>query len=284
MKSGQINKQQVVDYYNFSEIDYKLLWNLDKSLALHYGFWDSKVQNLPQALERENEILSKIAKIKKSDVVLDAGCGVGGSSIYLAKNIGCRVVGITLSPKQQVAAKLNAKRAGVEKLTQFYIKDYTKTGFKNNSFDVVWAIESVCYAPKKEKFIKEAFRILKKGGRLVVADFFTTKNELTDREEKLMSGMAQGWALDRFESSINFKKFMIEAGFKNISMLNITKNILPSAKRLYYFSLIGLPVGKLLEWLKFRNKVHTGNIWAVYYQWKALQKNLWHYCIFSAEK
>lgn len=277
------SKSKIINYYDNCEIDYRLLWNLDKSLALHFGLWDSQVNNLNQALQRENEVLAKIAKIRKTDYVLDAGCGVGGSSIYLSKNIGCKVVGITLSPKQKSSATTNAKQAGLEKLIHFEIKDYTKTHFKNNSFDVVWAIESVCYADSKERFIKEAFRILKKGGRLVVADFFTTKNKLNYRERKLMSGMAHGWALDSFESSSNFKN-LIKKYFKNVSMLDVTKKVLPSAKRLYYLSLLSLPIGKVLESIGFRKKIHTGNIWAVYYQWKALQKNLWHYCIFSATK
>ena len=275
---------RIINYYDKTEGHYRLLWDLDKSLAIHYGFWDSKVKSLRQALQRENQVLSKIAKIKKEDLVLDAGCGVGGSSIYLAKNIGCKVVGITLSPKQQAAATINAKQAGLEHLIHFEIKDYTQTHFKNNSFDVVWAIESVCYANSKERFIKEAFRILKKEGRLVVADFFTTKNELNIEERKLMSGMAHGWAVDSFESSSNFKKYLTKTNFNNISMFDVTKKVLPSAKKLYYYSLPSLSLGKLLEWIGIRKKVHKDNIWTAYYQWKAVQKNLWHYCIFYATK
>ena len=75
------NKQKIIAYYDECEPDYKVIWDLDKSLAMHYGYWDGKVKNLRDALRRENEILAQKAHIKESDLVLDAGCGVGGMEL-----------------------------------------------------------------------------------------------------------------------------------------------------------------------------------------------------------
>src|SRR5438105_3477628 len=84
------------------------------------------------------------------------------------------LIGITITPQQVVTARQNAKRFKVEDNVQFEEQNFMKTRFPDRSFDVVWAIESVCYAPEKGDFIKEAYRQLKKGGRLVIADFFFT--------------------------------------------------------------------------------------------------------------
>ena len=55
---------------------------LNNSLAIHYGYWDEKVRSFPQSLLRMNEVMMEAARIKSTDKVLDAGCGVGGSSIF----------------------------------------------------------------------------------------------------------------------------------------------------------------------------------------------------------
>ncbi|MGB0390509.1 MAG: SAM-dependent methyltransferase [Salibacteraceae bacterium] len=92
-----INKNHIIEYYDKSKVAYQDIWHLDTAMALHYGFWEKGVTNLKQALIKENEVVVTLAKITPKDKVLDAGCGVGGSSFYLAQNIGCSVHGISLS-------------------------------------------------------------------------------------------------------------------------------------------------------------------------------------------
>lgn len=279
-----MNKKQIVDYYDQTEIDYRLVWYLNSQMAMHYGFWDKTTQNFQQALQRENEILSQIAKIKKSDLVLDAGCGVGGSAIFLAKKYGCRVFGITLVPKQVKEARENSKKHQVDHLTKFKVVDFTKTSFANESFGVVWAIESVCHAQDKQKFTQESFRVLKKEGRLIIADWFLTKERHSVYEKSLMDKWLKGWGVGFLQSAATFKQFLAEAGFKKIKFKDVTKNILPSSKRLYLYFFPGLVVTKVMEALGLRNKIQTANVMSAYYQYKLLQRNLWQYGIFYAQK
>ncbi|HBC57016.1 MAG TPA: hypothetical protein DCZ03_07620, partial [Gammaproteobacteria bacterium] len=84
-------RDEIVDYYDNCEMDYKVLWRLDRCLAMHYGYWDETTERVSEALIRENQILAERAKITESDIVLDAGCGVGGSAIWLANEIGSTV-------------------------------------------------------------------------------------------------------------------------------------------------------------------------------------------------
>src|SRR5215510_14826204 len=92
--------KNIVDYYAATENAYKDSWDLNNSLAIHYGYWDEKIKNFPQSLLRMNEVMMESAKIKPTDKVLDAGCGIGGSSIFLAEKIKCDVTGISLSERQ----------------------------------------------------------------------------------------------------------------------------------------------------------------------------------------
>lgn len=279
-----IKKQQIIDYYNDCEIDYKLVWKLSKSMAMHFGYWDNSIKHLVEALNKENEVLAQKARIKQSDYILDAGCGVGGSSIFLAKNFGCKVLGITITRGQVKKATKNAKKHQVDTLATFAEMDFNRTSFKNKTFDVIWAIESICHSPDKNKFIKEAYRILKPKGRLIVADGFASKNNYIKSESDWMQKWLQGWAVEFLETEENFKNYLKEAGFKNISYSNITKNVMPTSRRMYLLSYPAIIFAKLGELLGVRNKIQTQNVIAARYQYKALKSELWKYGIFYAEK
>lgn len=278
------SKKDIERYYDLSEIHYRLHWNLNKSRSLHYGYWDSSTKNFHQALLNINNILSQRAKITKDDVVLDAGCGIGGSSIWLAKKTGCKVTGISLSEKQVNTANALATKEGVEHLAKFEQKDFTVTGFADESFDVVWAIESVCYAPDKSVFLKEAFRILKKGGRLIMADFFKKEN-LKGKDARQIQQWSHGWAVEDFSTREEFEKQLIDTGFINIDVEDASKAIMPSVKRLYtayYLGIIPATIYRLLH--PNATELAKKNIDTAYLQYKTLQKNLWKYLIVSAVK
>ena len=78
--------QDISRYYDVSEIHYRRHWGLQKSLSLHYGYWDASTKNFHEAMQNINREMCIMAEIKGGERVLDAGCGVGGSSIWLAKN------------------------------------------------------------------------------------------------------------------------------------------------------------------------------------------------------
>jgi len=277
------NNEQIIKYYDSCEIDYKLLWHLNKSYAFHYGYWDEKVKNFDQSLLRFNEIIIEKAKIKKTDRVLDAGCGIGGTSIFIARKIGCKVEGITISQNQVDKAKKLAKKLNMSSLVNFSNQDYTNTKFKSGSFDVVFALESVCYSDK-EKFLRESYRLLKKGGRLVVADGFNSKSKFSGKEKKLVSKWSNSWAVDSLETPLFFKTKSREIGFKNIKYKKITDKIMNSSKRLYLASFPGFIVTYICNFLGIRNEFQTKNVTGGYLQYKVLKENLCEYGIFYAEK
>lgn len=103
--------------------------------------------------------------------VLDVGCGFGGTSRYLARKLGpkAEVTGITLSP-QQVK---RATELAVEQDTpnaKFMVEDALEMpSFADNTFDIVWACESGEHMPDKKKYIDQMMRVLKPGGKFVMA-------------------------------------------------------------------------------------------------------------------
>ena len=284
MESPVINEKEIIAYYDNCQIDYELVWQLDTSLCMHYGYWDEKTKSHGDAVKRMNEKLAEYANIQPGDQILDAGCGVGGSSIYLAQNYDCEVVGITLSEKQVETCTLNAANHGVSDKVRFEKQNYLKTSFPDQSFDVVWAIESVCYAWDKADFLKEAFRLLKPGGRIVVADFFTNHLTPGTRGFKLMDKWTDTWAIKAYAVTDVFRNDLMDIGYEDIEIREVTNKVYKSIRRLKRSFYPGLIVTTVSQVLGFRNKIQTGNTWSTWYQWKAYKRGLWHYNMISAKK
>lgn len=278
------SNREIELYYDLSKTHYEKFWDLRRSRSLHYGYWDANTKNFHEALLNINKILSEKAGVKKEDHVLDAGCGIGGSSLWLAKNIGCPVTGISLSAKQVKSANAFAVHESLQSLAVFEQKDFTATGYADESFDIVWAIESVCHAADKSTFITEAYRLLKKGGRLILADFFKLP-DLKGKDAKLITEWANGWAIDGFETLQNFTGHLGAAGFSEVQAEDATVHIIPSAKRLYRAWFPGVPGGFIYRLFNRKATVFgKKNIDTAYLQYKALKKGLWTYNIILAVK
>jgi len=107
----------------------------------------------------------ELAGIAAGMRVLDAGCGVGGSSRYLAHAYGCRVDAVDLTPQFVAAAeRLNALCGMADKIT---VREASVTAlpFEDRRFDHVWCQNVTMNVADKRMMFTEAFRVLKPGGR-----------------------------------------------------------------------------------------------------------------------
>lgn len=279
-----MSAEAVIEYYNQCHVDYKILWRSHRNLCIHFGYFDDEHANHAEALPNMNRVLASRVGITSEDSVLDAGCGVGGSSIWLAENRGARVCGVNIQPLHLRLAREEAKTRGLEQLVRFEERNYCDTGFEPGSFDVVWALESVCHCDDKPAFIAEAFRVLRPGGRIMVADFFQFKADLDATERERMRLWLDGWALPGLAQVDEFRDGFRSAGFAQISCDDITANVMRSSRRIYKASRIILPMSKPLELLGFRSKRQTANVVASHHQYTTIRDGLWGYAVFTASK
>lgn len=280
------SNEEIVDYYDQTEIDYKLAWFKKDNPALHFGFYEKeKAESHYEALSHTNRVLSNKVNIKDGDKILDAGCGLGGSVFWLAKNYNVEVTGISLSSKQIQSCKERADSLSLMGQTNFVTSDFTKTPFESNSFDVVWAIESICHAAKKFDFYKEAFRVLKPGGKIIIAEYIRDARPLTTEDEKLLKNKwLNNWAVDDIDTEQEHKNHMQQAGFQDSSLENVNDKIKVSLRNLHEKCIRSLPLELLLRLFRIRSKVQHDNLIGSINQYKAFKKNLWWYSLISAQK
>ncbi len=277
-------QSDIVQHYDECYWEYRTAWLNSHNLAIHYGYWDENTRSHSDSLLNMNRALADKAKIKAGDHILDAGCGLGGSSIWLAENFDVTVTGITLSPSQVEHATRSAKKRGVSDKVTFKVADYCQTPFEDESFDVVWGLESVCYALHKKLFTDEAFRLLKKGGRLISADGFAAKEHFTQDEWNRVVTCLDGWAVPNLATPAGFKQYLKESGFSAVDYTDITANTMPSAKRMYYTALLTWPMQRLLVLLRLKTRAQDMNFYTALRQYQVFKDNLACYGFFCAEK
>lgn len=275
--------QQIETYYDESLRDYEIVWQLKNSMALHYGYWDEKTNTHRQALWNMNYQMAKNAQITKNDYVLDAGCGVGGTSFFLANNIGCTVQGISLSKAHIDRALEYQKENDRNKLVTFSCQDFCHTSFEDNTFDVIFGIESIVHAARKSDFFKEAYRILKPGGRLMVSDYFLRKTK-NEKEVGTLKKWGKTWAIDEFIVENEFIDAAKSTGFDPIFTKDITQQVLPSIKLMHRSFYPGIIVTRILYFLGRRTHEQIANSKSGKYQYQSFKQGVWKYKHFLAFK
>lgn len=164
----------VANFWNKTSDPWRLIWGPH----IHHGYYEDNVFFTP--VEAQERLLTKLADmldIQTQNNILDVGCGMGGSSIYFSQKYHANVTGITLSHKQISIANELAKQNNINNII-FKIEDAMSLhSFASNSFDIVWSLESCEQFYDKSLFLKNALRILRPGGKLMLATWCSDQEE-----------------------------------------------------------------------------------------------------------
>ena len=277
--------RRVVDYYNSTLLQYWAFWVGRTDLAMHLGYHDETGRPHSEALLRMNAVLSRLGGVCAADRLLDAGCGYGGTTLWLAEHVGCRATGITIVPYQADRARRAAVRRRLGSRVSFHVEDYARTSFASSSFDVIWGLESVVHAPDKQAFVRESARLLRPRGRLLISEYMLRSSPpLSSGERAFLEPWLEGWAMPGLLTSREYEDAVRRAGLAAARTHDLTEAILPSSRRLERVASWFLPLGRLLRAAGVIGQPELANIVATVRQGEALRRGLWRYVVLVAEK
>lgn len=182
-------------------------------IARSIGYSDEEIKMASEAnlgLGCGNPIA--LANIREGDVVLDLGSGAGFDSFLAVKKVGDKgkVIGVDMTEEMISKARNLADKYGFKNV-EFRLGDIEKLPVENESIDVIISNCVINLAPDKLKVFKEAYRVLKKTGKMYVSDIVLLE-ELTNAQrsdEKLIAGCVGGALLKP-----DYLEVIVKAGFK----------------------------------------------------------------------
>ncbi|CAB9515990.1 hydroxy-16-methoxy-2,3-dihydrotabersonine N-methyltransferase [Seminavis robusta] len=198
------------------------LWEDVWGEHMHHGYYipENRTDHVQAQVDLIDEVL-KWGDVKSAKSAVDVGCGIGGSSRHIARKYNCKTQGITLSPYQANRGNELAKEQGLEDQSSFQVADALDMPFDDNSFDLVWSLESGEHMPDKKKFVEELFRVAAPGGRILVVTWVTRdlqegETGLTKKEEKLLRKINRAYYLPRWVSTQDYVTVFKEQGATDI--------------------------------------------------------------------
>lgn len=200
-------------HYELASPFYRLLWGPH----IHHGLWDADgpaARLSPRAAQvRLTDSLAERGRIASGARVLDVGCGLGGSSIHLAKTRGCRVTGVTLSGVQRRWATASGWWRGVSRSVTFLQTDVERQAFPPAAFDVVWSVECTEHLHDKAAFFSRAGSWLAPGGRVAICAWLAAEDaDRSSDKRRQVEEVCEAFLCPSLGSFADYRGWMEAAG------------------------------------------------------------------------
>jgi ubiquinone/menaquinone biosynthesis C-methylase UbiE len=183
------------------------------------GYSDSELESLPEGADLGlgcgNPVA--LASLKEGDIYLDLGSGAGIDCFLAAQKVGKtgRVIGVDMTPEMLDRARENAKKGNYENV-EFRLGEIEHLPVADDSVDIITSNCVINLSPDKSSVFKEAFRVLKPGGRLMISDVVLLKElpqELLDSIEAYVGCISGALLKDEYLEIVK------KVGFEEIEIV-----------------------------------------------------------------
>jgi tocopherol O-methyltransferase len=215
----KVQKRVIRGHYDLSTPFYRLLWGPH----IHHGLWDAD-ETPRQAQLQLTERLATLAGVTRGQKLLDVGCGMGASSIHLAKTRECRCTGVTISSLQQSWASHAARWHGVAKRVSFRRADAEQVELPSHAYDVLWSVECTEHLFDKPRFFERAEKWLKPGGTMAICAWLAGDTSDERRAEQVQD-VCEGFFCPSLGTANDYCDWMQHAGMRVEHCLDWTTQV-----------------------------------------------------------
>ena len=272
--------ERIRQFYNSSTP----LWLDTWGEHMHHGFYgidgNIKKENKQAQIDLINEVINW-ANIKSAHHILDAGCGVGGSSRYLSKKFDASVLGLTLSNVQAAAAE-KYKAQGLENKVTTMVKDMLTLDKKDGPFDLIWSLESAEHIPDKKALLHLFNSLLETKGKCVIVTWCISSSygNLTDKQQDLIQKIEKLYHLPPMISLHEYTILMKEAGFINVHSADWSAAVAP------FWNAV---IRSAIKWKSIFGLLRAGTTtikgaWAMQYMKKGFREGTIKFIVIQGEK
>lgn len=229
-------------YYREAGPDYAA-WS--REFNMHFGYYRAAINPLRRERMLEQMNVEVLARLNLEGIaeprLLDLGCGLGATLRSFARRLPqAELLGITRVPWQVENARALNHAAGCSERVRVVEGDYEETALPDASYDGIYALESSCHAHGADKgvLLAEAHRLLRPGGRLIVADGFLASDRFTNAlQQRIYRKLCECWVIEQLAQLDRFNARLEELGFTDITIEHLQMRVAPSVAHIPWVTL-----------------------------------------------
>lgn len=232
IKSEVFTEEETRKFYNEHDAFYRSFW--DQGGSLHWGLYNSNIpfectsKEFIEACIKLNELMGQKLQISKDSFILDAGCGNGTTSLWIANRYpGCKIFGIDLSSTRiNNANQLLTKQTNeIQNRVKFFTGSLTDLPFEDDLFTHIISQATLYHVNKRIEALQEIRRVLKPQGLFVFDDLL--------KPHATISANAKKFVYDRllFDTDFNFISYqetLNSIGFNVVYAEDLSESLLKS--------------------------------------------------------
>jgi cyclopropane fatty-acyl-phospholipid synthase-like methyltransferase len=217
-------------YYSEAGPDYAA-WSPE--FNMHFGYYRPGLNPLRREAMLEQMNAEVLARLQLGDTskprLLDLGCGLGATLRSIARRLPqVQLLGLTRVPWQVERARALNEAAGCSERVRVIEGDYEDTILPSASYDGAYALESSCHAHGADKcaLLTEAYRLLRPGGRLVVADGFLSTGPFGSAlQQRIYRTLCECWVIEELAQLDRFTARLRQLGFTDITVEHLQMRV-----------------------------------------------------------